>query len=480
MTTVDRVTDGEGLEGAATWRPAVPAWRVMLSRELAELWVGGKGLYLILAFSVLLGVETFVLATNAELNLFTPRDMVYEITKIAIQVSMLIGLIIGADSISGERERRTLEGLLLTPAGRTHLVLGKFLAGLTAWPVALVITVPFMLRLSQGGGAIPRAVLGGALVGLLLIPAFVALGIFVSFWCTSNKTSYFISLGIFLVFVLQGRQWLNPIPVGFDFLSKLVIGHADGVVVEGGEGLTPLPFDEIWRSLVPPLAFTLTTLAVLFLYVGRNLTVEARTYSNLVVRIARLGGMTVVVVILSSTAAASAAAPPQGSDLKMTISLNHMAGKAGDSVEFKTVLTNTGTRKTPPVIVAMNIINLSKSGDVVDPEDWSPERTQYVDALAPGKSVTLPWTVDAVLDGNYMVYLAGIPQPAGPGASSHVVTSPGLHLTIGAFSNLNPSGVLPYAIGVPLAVLAITAVMMVLRRRKVNAGRSNEAFVSAP
>src|SRR4029078_4152118 len=92
-------------------------------------------------------------------------DMVYEITKIAIQVSMLIGLIIGADSISGERERRTLEGLLLTPAGRNHFVLGKFLAGLTAWPVALVLTVPFMVRLSQGSGAIPRAVRGGGAAG---------------------------------------------------------------------------------------------------------------------------------------------------------------------------------------------------------------------------------------------------------------------------------------------------------------------------
>lgn len=97
-----------GVEHAPRWRPAVPAWRVVLGRELAELWIGGKGLYLILAFSVLLGIETFVLATNAELNLFTPTEMVFEITKIAVQVSMLIGLIVGADSISGERERRTL------------------------------------------------------------------------------------------------------------------------------------------------------------------------------------------------------------------------------------------------------------------------------------------------------------------------------------------------------------------------------------
>jgi hypothetical protein len=472
MTTVNAAAEGEGLKAAASWKPAVPAWRVVLSRELAELWIGGKGLYLILAFSVLLAIETFVLATNAELNLFTPRDMVYEITKIAIQVSLLIGLIIGADSISGERERRTLEGMLLTPASRRQFVLGKFLAGLTAWPVALLITVPFIVLLSRGSGAIPRAVLGGAIVGVLLIPAFVAIGIFVSFWCSSNKTSYFISLGIFLVFVLQGRQWLNPIPVGFDFLSKLVVGHADGIVPEGGEGLTPLAFGQIWRSLVPPAVFTLIALVVLFTYVGRNLAVEVRMNSRVLARIARLGGLAVLAVVLmvSSTGIASAAASRPSGDLEMAISQDHMAGRTGDSVEFKTVLTNTGTKPTAPVIVAMNIINLSKSGDVVDPEDWSPERTQYVDRLAAGKSVTLPWTVDAVLDGNYMVYLVGIPQPAGPGASSDIVTSPGLHLTIGAFSNLNPSGVLPYTIGVPLVVLVITVLMIMLRRRRVETG----------
>lgn len=480
MTSVDADTRSEAPMVAETWEPALPAWRVVLSRELAELWIGGKGLYLILAFSVLLGIETFVLATNAELNLFTPRDMVYEITKIAIQVSMLIGLIIGADSISGERERRTLEAYLLTPASRNQFVLGKFLAGLTAWPVALVLTVPFMVRLSQGGGAIPRAALGGALVGVLLIPAFVAIGIFVSFWCSSNKTSYFISLGIFLVFVLQDRQWLNPIPVGFDFLDKLVVGHADGVVVEGGEGLTPLPVGDIWRSLVPPLVFTLITLAVVFFYVGRNLSLEVRLKSRGIARIARLGGLTAMAVgvVLAGSSVASADVPSTGGDLKMAISRDHMVGRAGDSVEFKTVLTNTGKKRTAPLIVAMNIINLSKSGDVVDPEDWSPERTQYVDGLDPGKSVTLPWTVDAVLDGNYMVYLVGVPQPAGPGASSQVVTSPGLHLTIGAFSNLNPSGVLPYTIGVPLAVLVVIMLMLTLRRRRVDAGGSGSTAVS--
>jgi ABC-2 type transport system permease protein len=448
----------------------------VLGRELAELWVGGKGLYLILAFSVLVGVETFVLATNAELNLFTPREMVFEITKTAVQISLLIGLVIGADSISGERERRTLEGLLLTPADRTQLVLGKFLAGLTAWPVTLLLTIPFLVLLSEGGGGIPRAMLGGAAVGAVLIPGFVALGMLVSFWCSSNKTSYAISLGIFLVFVLQGRQWVNPIPVAFDFLSKLLLGHPDDSVPLGANEQAPLSFDHVWRSLVSPLIFTVIVLALLFVFVGRNLTPDAGRGIRLRATVTRLGGLAVLVAAMVASSGVASAAAPQDSGLAMAISQSHMTGKTGDSVAFDTVLRNTGTKPTAPVIVAMNIINLSKSGDVVDPEDWSPERTQYVDGLAPGKSVKLSWTVNAVLDGNFMVYLVGIPQPAGANASSKVVTSPGLHLTIGAFSDLNPSGVLPYTLGVPLAVLAVIVLLAVFRRRQVDTGPEPEAI----
>src|SRR6266498_5445837 len=114
-----------------SWHSAAPAWWVVLSRELADLWVGGKALYMIVAFSILLGIETFVLATNFELSLYTPQETVFEILKSVIQISLLIGLIIGADSISGERERATLEGLLLTPATRRQIIFGKFLGALS-------------------------------------------------------------------------------------------------------------------------------------------------------------------------------------------------------------------------------------------------------------------------------------------------------------------------------------------------------------
>jgi hypothetical protein len=139
--------------------------------------------------------------------------------------------------------------------------------------------------------------------------------------------------------------------------------------------------------------------------------------------------------------------------------------KTTDHVLFNTLVTNNSAEPTAPLILAMNIINLNAKGDVVDPEDWSPQRTQYVEAgLAPGESATLGWRVNAILDGDYMIYLVLIPSPSGPEATTHPVSSPGVHLTVTPFTRLNPGGVLPYAIGGPL--LLGLGIWLVYRRRQ--------------
>jgi ABC-type transport system involved in multi-copper enzyme maturation permease subunit len=467
------------------WRPAVPAWRIMLSSELAELWIGGKALYLILAYSVMLGIQTFVLATNFELSLFTPPQMVFELLKSSIQVSLLIGLIIGSDSISGERDRATLEGLLLTPASRRQIILGKFLASLSAWPVALCISVPFMFLLSQGDPVLGPALLLGALVSALLTPAFTALGMIVSFWCNSNKTSFFISLGLFLVVILMGQVigttktgvfgqvllLINPLPAGFDFLSRML--GLPQVPVPGGNLQLPIG---PWSLLRSPAFFAVAVMGLLFYYLGPRLTVEEGTMVRLWSKVSRMVGLAVIICLALSPLATSALALPQarlqGGNLQLSISVDSAAAKSGDTITFDTVVTNTGAEQSPPVILAMNIINLNKQGDVVDPEDWSPQRTQYVDSLAVNQSATLSWEVNAILDGEFMVYVVAIPHPQSPEASSQVVASPGLHLTVAKFASLNPSGVLPFVIGVPVILLGAIFLVFRFRRRQIDMGGS--------
>src|SRR5688572_16359981 len=165
---------------------AAPAWWLVFTNELKELWMGGKAPVLLLIFSVLLGIMTWVMASNSELSLIPPQEMTYETLKAAIAVALFISLIVGADSISGERERSTLEGLLLTPTSRRQIVFGKFLAGISPWPVCLAVTIPYMHVISQGNDVFGQAVIWGAITGSILTPAFTAMGMFGSFWSNSN------------------------------------------------------------------------------------------------------------------------------------------------------------------------------------------------------------------------------------------------------------------------------------------------------
>ena len=146
--------------------------------------------------------------------------------------------------------------------------------------------------------------------------------------------------------------------------------------------------------------------------------------------------------------------------------------KAGDAVLYNTVVKNNGTSDSPPLSVAMNIINLDAAGDIVDPEDWSPQRTQYLESLAVGQSATLSWRINAILDGNYLGYMVLIPEPTGEKATTQPTASSAIHLTVTPFTKLNPGGVLPYAIGGPIALLLGMSLLQRRRRRQIDTGAS--------
>ena len=91
---------------------------IVVRQELRDLWLGGRGLLLGLAFSVLLSAMTYLAATNEELNFLEQREAVNLTLQVAVGVGALLALLGAADAISGDRERGTLESLLLTPMPR--------------------------------------------------------------------------------------------------------------------------------------------------------------------------------------------------------------------------------------------------------------------------------------------------------------------------------------------------------------------------
>ena len=453
-------------------RSSTPAWWLIFSRELADLWIGGKAFNLILIYSIMLGIMVYVFSFNSELSLIPPKEATYEMLKNAMAVSLFIALVIGADTLSGERERATLESLLLTPASRRQIIAGKFLAGISPWPVAYIIAIPFMNVLSQGDEVLMPSIIWGAITGTLLVLAYTGLGMLVSFWSSSNKVSYFVSLGIYVLFLVPAQlpgktqagqagqflQWINPLAAVNHFLSKHLVNYE--------------PLSLYWPWLESPVVFSLLVFGLLFFYAAPTLRLEPGKPSKFWSKLGRLVGVSAIAgyMLFQSFSPAFASQPMQAenTDLKISIDLDYIVVKTSDKVEYNTVVTNNGTAASSPLIVAMNVINLDAKGEVVDPEDWSPQRTQYLESLAPGESATLHWIINTILDGNYMVYMVLIPRPDTQEATSQPLATSGIHLTVTPFTRLNPGGVLPYAIGVPVLVLVSTIVLYRLRRRDID------------
>ena len=452
-----------------------PAWWLVFMRELTDLWVGGKALVLMFIYTVFLGVVTYVIASNSELSLIPPKEMVYETIKNVMAVSLFIGLIIGADSLSGERERNTLESLLLTPSSRRQIVAGKFLAAITFWPAAFVIAIPTFNILAQGDEIFGQGLFWGGILGTVMVLSYVGLGMLVSFWSNSNKTSYFVSLGIYILFLVPAQlpgtaqtgvmgqflQWINPIAAVNHFLSKILVNN--------------IKFSEFWVWLEAPVGFAILILGLLFLYAAPGLRLEEGRASKIWSRVSRAIGLTVIAGLMVHSAASPASALQTGTDpepLQISISMESKTVKASDSILFDTVVTNNLSEASPTIFMAMNIINLEKAGEPIDPEDWSPQRTQSIDPLAPGESATLSWRVNAILEGDVMIYMVAIPQPAGENVTSHPVASPGIHLTVTPFTKINPGGVLPIAIGGPVLLLVIIYFVNRRRNRNIDMGGS--------
>src|SRR6185437_5062127 len=140
-------------------------------------------------------------------------------------VGVLLTMVIGADAISGERERGTLETLLLTPPPRWQIAVGKLLAALS---------------LGRGVSIVGSAVLLDGLVGTLLAIGLAGLGLVVSGLSGSNRVSLSVSLFVLLALFAPtqlpagARQgWLgdllvrlNPVASGLQYVGGVLVdGH---------------------------------------------------------------------------------------------------------------------------------------------------------------------------------------------------------------------------------------------------------------
>jgi sodium transport system permease protein len=214
-------------------------------------------------------------AGNSFLSFFLPY--------ILITMSLTGGLSAALDSSAGERERKTLESLLLTPASRTQVLVGKTLAVGAISLTAAILSIGSMLialsRISFSPG-------GGETEHVSLTPLAAMVMVWLAVLLAASFSSVTIALGTLARNFRQGQAYATPLYFVTIFPASIVLFIPD---FNPGLGYYLIPIlnavlvlrDAIvhdtlaWGALLVTSASLLATGAVCFYAALRLFTREA-------------------------------------------------------------------------------------------------------------------------------------------------------------------------------------------------------------
>jgi hypothetical protein len=161
--------------------------------------------------------------------------------------------------------------------------------------------------------------------------------------------------------------------------------------------------------------------------------------------------------------AAASAAPPS---VEVVADPPVVSTVLGGRFEITTEIKNTGSAPTGEILAHLNVANIEGSV-YVDPEDWSPNRSQQL-SLQPGESRKLAWEIQAVNQGQFAAYVVIVPFGSSVSGNEDLMVSQMIKVDVAPRTTLTAGGALPVVITVPVLIgLAAGAVFFRVRRRKV-------------
>lgn len=125
--------------------------------------------------------------------------------------------------MSEEKKQKTDQLLLTSPVSLTGLVLGKFLAAVCMYAIALAVTVIYSLILAGFASPEWMVVIGNIFGSLLLGAALIAIGLFISSM-TENQMIAAVGSFAVMMFILMMDSFVSIIPSSLSFISKILTG----------------------------------------------------------------------------------------------------------------------------------------------------------------------------------------------------------------------------------------------------------------
>lgn len=220
---------------------------LVAKKEVRESLYGVRGSMWAVVSALVLSLMSYLLLTDAELSLLDQSEMLYIVTSLSVGLGMLVTGILAGDSVAGERERSTLEGVLLSPVRLGSLVAGKVGAVIAGWLLIFAVSAPYILVVGAGSTVALPALVYTSVLGTLCVGAFAALVVGMSSMARSGRGATLGALAIFLGMaaptllgtVLQ-KSWFGTI---YNILSPFaqVRLSLDSVIVDKEPFLVQLP-----------------------------------------------------------------------------------------------------------------------------------------------------------------------------------------------------------------------------------------------
>lgn len=164
----------------------------------------------------------------------------------------------------------------------------------------------------------------------------------------------------------------------------------------------------------------------------------------------------IVALVMAALAPASAAT----SQVSVRVDPRTVSTGVGQRFTLTSTVRNDSDRPVSSLVAHLNVLGLDP--DVyVDPEDWSSQRTVYLNPLPAHAATRLTWTVQAVNSGRLVIYVA-VTATQGTDA---VTASNALRLAVAPQRTVEAGGILPLAVAMPTAVLLLTGFTARRRRR---------------
>ena len=215
----------------------------IIRKECMEDIVSSRGGILYVCAALVLSIMGILLIGNTELSLLDNAQAVYMMAGVVMAIGGLIAVIQGGDGFAGERDRETLEALLVSPATGTSLAIAKLAGILLSWLILFLIALPYLWAVGSAGQNLVQAFIYLLLAETLLVTIYGGLMLILSARIKSFKGVLSIGFVIFLLSAIPlvlgpslrqstiGRilDWLNPMAVALNMIDSVVIDSQGGM-----------------------------------------------------------------------------------------------------------------------------------------------------------------------------------------------------------------------------------------------------------